>query len=228
MFCGENHSCETAAKMLEDDPEARDLLEITTVTLDFDEKCHPDLLKDILQWEPLQDFKPGEFDLVWASIPCQEYSRAKTTAPRDLESADAVGRATVQAILDLAPAVFVIENPNGLLRHRDYMQPLLKYLKPTTYCVWGFPYKKETDIFTNIEVHLPHCRLVPCEYFRKHGRHAETAQRGNSKNGTPGNSVERLHRVPHGLIIELLKHAFIPSSRAPKGYLPEDLKRTQA
>jgi hypothetical protein len=44
------------------------------------------------------------------------------------------------------------------------MQPLKRFLKSTTYCKFDdFEYRGETDLWTNVPVALPHCRLVPCD-----------------------------------------------------------------
>ena len=70
---------------------------------------------------------------------------------------------------------------------------------------------------------LPHCRLVPCDEKRRTGRHSETKQRGPSRNGTPGNKLEDLHRVPLGLIEAILAVAFLPDATRALKYLPRDL-----
>jgi hypothetical protein len=143
------------------------------------------------------------------SPPCEEYSRAKTTGVRDLRKADSIVRACLRLIQELDPEYWVLENPTGLLRTRPIMAPYLKYLKPCTYCKYDAPddvfdYRKETDIFTNIEVPLQHCRLCPCKYVQEQGKHPRTAQRGQSHGGTPGCPLETLHRVPQRLIRSLL------------------------
>ena len=38
----------------------------------------------------------------------------------------------------------------GLLRHQDYMKPLGKYRTTMSYCRYGFKYRKNTDLWTNI------------------------------------------------------------------------------
>lgn len=224
IFCGPNKSMENALKELSAKPEMKNLMTLTTDTLDVDETCRPSIWADVLFWRPETRFAPGELDFVWISVPCPEYSRAKTTAPRDLEYADAIGRAAVRILLKLRPKAFAIENPLGMFRDRDYMAPLIKFLKPTSYCKFkDFRYYKPTDIISNTNCHLPHCRTAPCQYKLLHGRHAETAQRGSSRNNTPGNSLENLHRVPHVLIQKLFVSAFFPDRYAIESYLPGDI-----
>ncbi len=182
VFCGLNKSMEHALRELAASPEMSGLMTISVDTLDVDGSCAPSIWADVCCWKPKSRFVPGELDFIWLSIPCPEYSVAKTTSPRDLDSADAISKAAISLLLTLRPRAFAIENPRGLFRSREFVQPLLQFLKPASYCHWRqpngdpFAYHTQTDIFTNINCHLPHCNLVPCEYRGLHGRHAETAQ----------------------------------------------------
>jgi hypothetical protein len=189
--------------------------------LDINPKCGASVTADIREWNPTDTLSPGEVHFMWSSPPCPEYSPAKTTAPRDLPSSDEIVKAAIRVTMAIKPTAWVIENPTGLLRERPFMRPLLKFLKPTSYCRFAFKYRKETDIFTNIPCHLPHCRLERCKAKHDTGVHEETAQRGSSRNGTRGNSREDLHRVPFGLVQTLFRHAFEEGQNEPAEYLPE-------
>jgi hypothetical protein len=230
LFCGENHSAVCAILELCENPEFLKLVRVNVAeTLDNNPACSPSILADITKWDPIKaGYKPGQFQFIWCSIPCTEYSRAKTGA-RNLKLADKVGRAAVRTIFKLKPDVFVIENPTGLLRDRPFMRGLRKFLKSTTYCMFpGFKYRKETDIYTNVDVPLKHCRTTPCREKRLTGVHPETAQRGPSKSGTPGNTLATLHRVPHELVQLIFKYAFLPETITVNKYLPEDLEAEEA
>jgi site-specific DNA-cytosine methylase len=50
------------------------------VSLDINKRSKPDLPINILDWEYRKDFAPGDFELVAASVPCNEYSQAKRSA----------------------------------------------------------------------------------------------------------------------------------------------------
>jgi hypothetical protein len=225
IFCGENHSAIRALREFCDNPQNLHVVTMGDVeSLDVEARCNPSILIDIRAWKPLEKFKPGHFDLIWCSIPCPEYSRTKNGRLRNLSEANAVGLAAVKAMFSLEPSFWIIENPTGLLREQPYMQPLKRFLKSTTYCKFDdFEYRGETDIWTNVPVALPHCRLVPCDQKKRTGRHAGTKQRGPSRNGTPGNKLEVLHRVPSGLIQAILRVAFIPDAMVAAKYLPGDL-----
>ena len=85
----------------------------------------PDIKLDIAAWEYWNEFVPGEFQVVACSPPCTEFSRAKTTATRDLRGADRLVKAAIQIIMYLKPATWWIENPrHGLHPTRHYMNDI--------------------------------------------------------------------------------------------------------
>ena len=198
VFSGPNKSASRAIIDLCANPDM-----LTVITVDREEKYQPDLCLDVLRWNPTTALG-GRVDFMWLSPPCPAYSKANTRGRRDLKGADATAKAAFRLIEQIQPTAWVVENPTGMMRNRPWFRLYLKFLKPTTYCSYdGFKYRKETDIVTNIPCHLPHCRLTPCPYKAKHGKHMETAQQGASLNGTPGNRLAKLHRVPHGLVQRL-------------------------
>lgn len=177
------------------------------VTVDVDAKTNPTHCADVRTWKPA--YVPGYFDLIWASPPCDQYSRANTTGIRDLEYADSVAKACLQLIRELKPKAFVVENPLGMLRERDFMMQWHQFHIPVTYCKYGFDYMKETDLWTNVDVSLQHCKQQPCMHYRTHKRHPMTAQRGPSRGGVPGcKSTDVLYRVPPKLIQAIVIAAF--------------------
>jgi hypothetical protein len=60
------------------------------VTLDINPRCRPTIVVDILRWQYRKKFHPGYFDLVVASPPCEMYSQARTTSPRDFDRPDKI------------------------------------------------------------------------------------------------------------------------------------------
>ncbi|KAK3250378.1 hypothetical protein CYMTET_40236 [Cymbomonas tetramitiformis] len=85
------------------------------VTVDSEDKWDPTFVSDVRDWE-FRKFRPGFFDVIWASPPCTEYSQAKTTGVRQLREADACVRRTLQILDYLKPKHWFLENPMGSIR----------------------------------------------------------------------------------------------------------------
>ena len=58
------------------------------ISVDQSERFRPTIVADIEMWDYKSLFKPKHFDIIFCSPPCEHYSQARTTAPRDLEQAD--------------------------------------------------------------------------------------------------------------------------------------------
>ena len=64
---------------------------------------------DILSWD-CKEFDVGEFDVIWSSPPCTEYSIAKTRGVRKIEYANSIVLKTLEIIDYFKPKWRVIEN----------------------------------------------------------------------------------------------------------------------
>ena len=197
----------------------------SVVTVDIDPTTNPDVVANIVDWTAGKlPWPPGYFDIIWASPPCTEYSRAKTTGYRDLKAADAIVQAALRIIETLKPAAWFLENPRGLLRDRPFMQAYRGCLNCCTYCLYGTPYQKETDIWSNVgNLKLQHCGVTPCEHRRRSGFHPYTAQRGSSRSGAQGTPRERAYETPRPLMDLLIGQGL------QAGHFPShDVRRARA
>ena len=49
----------------------------TVTTLDINKNYEPDIIANVLDFDYREAFKPGDFDVVWASPPCDTFSAAR-------------------------------------------------------------------------------------------------------------------------------------------------------
>ena len=105
-----------------------------------------DINCDILEWNYKQ-FDKSHFSFIWASPPCTEYSKAKTTGIRNIEYANSIVLKTLEIIDYFGFPYFVIENTQtGLLKSQSFMNGLR--FNDIDYCKYGFNYRKRTRFGT--------------------------------------------------------------------------------
>ena len=194
--------------------------EITT--LDIDPQFDPDICKDILQIQP-EDLEG--YDIIWASPPCTYFSIANCNVskhwgsieshkyfPRSDEAKNSIQiiKRTLKIIKDKAPKLWFIENPRGMLRHIRYMIGLPR--STITYCQYGAPYMKPTDIWGYFPPGFP---VRKCKNGDKcHIPSPRGTYKGISDNLTP---IER-SIIPEGFCSLLAGHCkdFLKSSNTEK------------
>ena len=205
---------------------------------DWDEKFKPTHCEDICNWRAYIDklegdekrkFQPGYFDFIWISPDCSPRSIANTLGFRDLELNEAQIRAATDFVEFLKPKVTCMENPESSahqLRDASFIKEVESRLKiapySTTYCSYGFPYRKQTTIWSSLPLQLLHCQSTPCPAMKRLGIHLFTAQAGPSKTGTPGTRKEDSYAVPPLLMMYILLQTLlfllgIDAGVAPKG-----------
>lgn len=120
--------------------------EVTTVELES--RFDPDIQADILDLRP--DDLPAA-DVILASPPCTQFSLAASRyerfvdgEPQTPEAREAVALVyhTIGLIKALSPSYWFVENPQGYLR-----QVLGSPTGRVTYCQYGTPYMKPTDLW---------------------------------------------------------------------------------
>ena len=181
-----------------------DSLGFSVVSLDLKDAK---IMTDILEWDYTK-LKPDEFQVIWASPPCTEYSVAKTTGVRKLDEANKIVLKTLEIINYFKPKYWFIENPQtGLLKKQDFMSGLNYF--DVDYCKYGLKYRKRTRIWSNCKT------WTPRELCHKDcgnvidGKHVETAQRlPSGKKERWGenyvlHSQKDLYIIPSDLIFEI-------------------------
>ena len=162
----------------------------------------------VITWvETRSVFLPGAFDVIWASPPSTEYSRAKTVGVRKIEESNAVVQRTFDIIDYFQPRFYIVENPQtGLLKEQAVMKG--RIFKDIDYCKYGMPYRKRTRLWNNVTQWEPR-PLCHKECGNTVGnRHLETAQRGPNKNDSRSrkhHTQSELYRVPPPLLFEIFE-----------------------
>ena len=206
------HSCPTSWKLFAGTQSVSKVFREqgwTATTVDLDPASQPDIVGDIGTMDLA--LLPEHVDCVWASPPCTHYSVARTTAktPRDLEGSDALVRRSLEIIGRYPGCAWFMENPQGLLMHREVVRGLP--LRLVDYCQYRdgrFPakYRKRTCLWTNVEAWVPRplCNRRTCGSMGPDGRHSEYAQRWPRKrDGLPfkdGHPIGQLYSIPPALL----------------------------
>ena len=179
----------------------------------------PTIVVDVLEWDYRAAYPPGYFDVIFCSPPCEHFSRARTTAPRNLAYADSLVRRTLEIVQYFQPKRWFLENPRtGLLPKRPYMAGI-PYVD-VDYCQfsdWG--YQKPTRVWGDVLIATLEgrvCDMATCPNLvdRPNGRKGHrqllgglhmTATR-NQKYRVPEKLVRYLCELPDSMATELVVH----------------------
>jgi hypothetical protein len=142
LFCG----TKSFTKLIE--PYANEI-----ITLDFCKKYNPTICCDILEWDYTQ-YPRGYFDFIWASPNCKEWSIANCKPVNEriekIENSRQIVKRTLDIISYFNPTYYVLENPQtGRLKNEPMMDNIP--FVDLDYCKYGYPYRKRTRFWTNIE-----------------------------------------------------------------------------
>lgn len=146
-------------------------------TVDWSDRFPSNLHKDI--GELTIDDIPEHFrdaDVIFLGTDCTTYSVAAISKHRrknpitgnldpiseKAKRADEINLHCKELIKQINPKIQIWENPMGAFRKMTFNKGLI--LNTTTYCQYGFTYRKQTDFLSNIELHLkePCKKGAPC------------------------------------------------------------------
>ena len=122
-----------------------------SISVDLEPKFNPTHLCNIMDFDYKQ-YPKNYFDIVWASPPCTEYSKAKSQGIRDIKGSNKIVLKTIEIINYFNCEYWFIENPQtSLLKNQQFMKQMEidYYYYDGDYCRYGFPYRKRTRIWTN-------------------------------------------------------------------------------
>lgn len=136
----------------------------------------PSYVVDILEWPYKDLYEPGDFDFIFAGVPCEKWCRFSRNmngmpSKKDLILARKLVAKTIEIIKYFKPKNYFIENPRGSFISRE---PCMRGRKQINvdYCMYGCLHKKPTTIFTNMkDLNLMTC-TGQCKFIQN-GRHAE-------------------------------------------------------
>ena len=216
LFCGVNRSVGKVAEAMGWE----------VISVDINPLANPDLLQDILDFNETK-YDKDYFQFIWASPPCQSYSRARSKAKveRDeaMELADRLLTKTRQIVAYFG-CHWCIENPaTSRIWMREVARGLVETSCITSYCSFGMQYRKDTRIANSLELSLPRCPGAGVCAAMIGSRHKEWAQKGINIKKDGGSSqrnhtLDELHSIPSGLIEDILSElVYVPARTAELG-----------
>lgn len=117
-----------------------------TVTVDTQRKFKPDICCDIRYLDPTKFV--NQIDILWMSPPCTEFSLSKSTQDRNFDKGLELVNRCIELMDIIKPKWFVFENPVGFLNKLKVLNGFPQH--KISYCKYGFDYRKNTHIWTNI------------------------------------------------------------------------------
>ena len=147
--------------------------------------------------------------LIWFSPPCTEYSCLNNAMPNKKPNIELANKIVMKGleIIKYCNCKFILENPQtGTLKEQYFMKDL--EFTDVDYCRYGFPYKKRTRLWNNLNFSGKLCfGKKDCNYMEK-GKHLYSI--GNSSYATNVREVNtnksrlgQRYSIPNPLIEEI-------------------------
>ena len=179
------------------------------ISLDIEKKYEPDICESILDWDYNKYFcKNGIPSFIWFSPPCNEYSTLNNSRPEkvcDIEGSNNIVMKGLE-IINFTSCPFVIENPQtGTLKKQGILDEI--NYTDVDYCQYGFPYRKRTRLWNNINFKGKMCDKKICKFVHN-GRHqysiGNSSYKTNVKEiGNKKSRLEQRYSVPSKLLEEI-------------------------
>ena len=166
------------------------------VSVDWNPRFKPTLVADVMELDFRNIWTAGDFDIVWASPDCTQFSKAKTDGKRDLAKGCALVQRTIDIIEHLNPRMWFFENPATGLLPKQSVVAGIPYFTADYCCYWDdrlqslMPYRKRTAFWTNASPRLGKCRGVGrCPMMEKR-HHVGSCGNGHSTYNRNGRSSQ--------------------------------------
>mgnify|MGYP003132220728 FL=1 len=189
--------------------------DLNYISLDIEPKYNPHICCDLLDFDYKDYFKKnGNPVFIWFSPPCNEYSLLNNARPEkipDIEGSNKIVLKGLEIINYVGDVPFVIENPQtGTLKKQGILDNI--NYTDVDYCQYGFPYKKRTRLWNNINLKGKKCIKNECKFI-KNNRHIYSIGNSNYKTNVKeiGNKKNRLLQrfaVPPLLLNEIKNLVF--------------------
>lgn len=165
--------------------------------------------------------------LLWAGVPCNNYSRLNTRGVRDLEYADSLVAAVKEIAAQLGIDHVVIENPGtGLLVGRDAIA-FMPHRVEVDYCAYGKGYRKRTSLWSTVDLRAYGFQELKCGSccqaltINEKGNmvHRESLEKltYEERVSYPGNLVNAVGMAIWKAIAAEAVCGFVPDPKGPEG-----------
>ena len=181
--------------------------------LDTDGKFGANIICDVREWDYTKE-KP--YDIIFAGVPCEQYSICRTRAksPRNYKLADSILECTINIIRhnirENDKCQWFVENPATSHIWRRRQAEYFTNKVTLDFCQYGTPYRKRTTLATNTDFKpRPLCDPKYCPACPNGKSHDKSAQRGPCKGKSyklDRCSLDELHAYPTDLCKDIYKY----------------------